>query len=838
MARRRNQQYTMARGELDPDIVVREDSDIYYAGLLKCRNAIPFPAGFAMIKPGQPFYSRLRQPIQALDLSGATVAMPNGGTAANLTDGDEDTAGLTDAVFAPQVPPRVIATFDLLASTVVVCVDVVGFTASLAGDDDCLKVQYSSDDVVYSDLGSARHIRTLKRTRRFANAPGQTASARYWRVVIEDNSVDLGAISIDEISFCEPGSAGTDVRIIDFVRTDGDEVELIVTDGNCDAFVAGVWQAAIRVPYLAADLTELSWVQSLDTALIHVRPHHPLRIQRQGNNQEWNSDLVPFKNVPLEVYDPPYGNALDEQQIVHLYAFNDNNDELTLTLEGLTTAPVTMNNLDFTATSALLKAALEDLPTVEPGLTVVGSTIQGHPAYTVTFSGGENASRPWLAMEGRNLSKATATVYVERKVRGTEGGEAIFSSARGFPAAGALVGGRYALAGQSGRPDKLIYSQAGNLFELNIEQEGAISPIVDTIDADVELSVCQLFNGRNLSIITTSSAHYLENRTISDEELRAYVQGSETGSVYGAQVVSLQGALVHIAPERDGLYEFVFDDSESDYVSRPISWLSQHLMVDLRDLAHRKWQRVTPGDMVLSPRGDGALLVMTALRAQGTSGFGLLETEGGKYKAANVSRSGKIWLAVERTIDGVTELYLEGWDETAFLDSQIERSYGSPTTTIDGLSHLEGEQVYVWGDGSPQGPFTVSGAQITIDDAVSVALVGKWRAPVIEIMPVRERELTGAPRKKSRIFEAIIQTRNTGSIAVGCNGNTPREIDLINYNKTALDTSIDDGKITGDVRTGQHYGYVYDATCVVTQIRPGPLRVLGIEVNFARAGGS
>lgn len=50
---------------------------------------------------------------------------------------------------------------------------------------------------------------------------------------------------------------------------------------------------------------------------------------------------------------------------------------------------------------------------------------------------------------------------------------------------------------------------------------------------------------------------------------------------------------------------------------------------------------------------------------------------------------------------------------------------GEPTTTITGLSHLEGESVVVWADGRDQGTFTVSSGQITgLAEQVEEAVVG------------------------------------------------------------------------------------------------------------------
>ncbi len=58
---------------------------------------------------------------------------------------------------------------------------------------------------------------------------------------------------------------------------------------------------------------------------------------------------------------------------------------------------------------------------------------------------------------------------------------------------------------------------------------------------------------------------------------------------------------------------------------------------------------------------------------------------------------------------------------------------GSATATITGLDHLEGETVVAWGDGVDLGTYTVSGGQVTLTQACSVATVGlgyqaRWKS--------------------------------------------------------------------------------------------------------------
>jgi hypothetical protein len=99
-----------------------------------------------------------------------------------------------------------------------------------------------------------------------------------------------------------------------------------------------------------------------------------------------------------------------------------------------------------------------------------------------------------------------------------------------------------------------------------------------------------------------------------------------------------------------------------------------------------------------------------------------------------------VYYVVNRTINGGTVRYLEKWAleedcRGGLLNKQADSFLiydASPTTTITGLSHLEGKEVIVWGDGVDLSPgwnddqttYTVASGSITLPSAVSKAIVG------------------------------------------------------------------------------------------------------------------
>lgn len=145
---------------------------------------------------------------------------------------------------------------------------------------------------------------------------------------------------------------------------------------------------------------------------------------------------------------------------------------------------------------------------------------------------------------------------------------------------------------------------------------------------------------------------------------------------------------------------------------------------------------------------DGTVAIMVINQAEEVAAWIKVTTDGlvedvMTLPAADGSLDDQVYYVVKRTINGSTVRYLEKWAQEVdcrgdkqycyLADSYVAYS-GAATTTITGLSHLEGEEVVVWADGRDVGtiestdPFTqtytVSGGQITLATAASNVVVG------------------------------------------------------------------------------------------------------------------
>lgn len=141
-----------------------------------------------------------------------------------------------------------------------------------------------------------------------------------------------------------------------------------------------------------------------------------------------------------------------------------------------------------------------------------------------------------------------------------------------------------------------------------------------------------------------------------------------------------------------------------------------------------------PEPRIWVPCDDGRMSVILFEPTEQVAAWCRLVDTGAYYESVCVlpgEVEDSVYFVVRRTINSATVRYVEKLSAEAWEDmedvwrlrSAIEYS-GVSTTSITGLSHLEGATVYAWTGGYQQGPFTVASGSITLTYAATYAIVG------------------------------------------------------------------------------------------------------------------
>ncbi|TIL36223.1 discoidin domain-containing protein [Mesorhizobium sp.] len=819
MARILEVQSTFSSGEADPKLIERRDVEFYYSAVERGRNVVALPQGGFSNVSGTVSESLLRNPVASLGFVGATITAPNGGTAANLTDGDPATVLVTAAAGAGTV---VAVHVDLGAAKTFCAFDVIGVFAELLARDQCLAVQWSTDNAAWNTIQTMDIDKTAdnKRSRRFAVGPGLSVTARYLRVVTTGGA-GLGTITIAGIALLQEGAYDGAVRLANFNFRQGQEYTLALTPGHGDVFFNGVWQASFSTEISTAQLAALDWTQKLDSFLaFHEDLVTPL-IKRQGRNTEWNFAAYPFKNLPLYDFGGTYTNGIDAVQRIVLYNIADT-EAFDLTLEGQTTTAITKDGGAVTA--ANIKAALEALPNVEPGITV---TAASNRAFDVKFSGGENAGRPWLLMAGSGLDD-DGTVVVRETTKGSKPGEPVISVAQGWPRTGIFYQQSLLVAGLKGLPRHILKSVTGSPDDFNTDIEAANGAMLFELDGGTANEITKLHSGIALLALTRDTIYYLDADTLSKTVAPNFKPTEQPGNKRGVPLASIEGGLEYVENGGNILRELKFSELQRNFSAQNVSVLSSQLLRDPVDQTHRRAIQNQENDLLYVVNGDGTLIQMTALRSENITGFTLREGTG-QIRAASTDSEQNVRLAVSRTTNGATRLWLERID-TACVTDAAHVATGAGITSIAVPAAFNGEILHVFCDKAYVGTRVATASAITGLPACARIEAGYAVLPDVVDMPVLKDEEAQRPlARQKRCSTLHLSLFETDHIAVQVNSGPIYEVPLMQLGEFEVGESIGDRPFTGTVHLEGFLGFTETAQVRILGLRPGRMTVRQIR---------
>lgn len=331
--------------------------------------------------------------------------------------------------------------------------------------------------------------------------------------------------------------------------------------------------------------------------------------------------------------------------------------------------------------------------------------------------------------------------------------EGLWSDRRGWPSAVALYDGRLWWAGK----DAIRGSVSDAFASFDEGTEGDSGPIarsigsgpVDTINWILPLSL--LIVGTEGSELVAKSSSLDEPLTPSQFSLKAAsTQGS---SDVPAVRVDTSGVFV----QRNGsrVYELTLDGGSYGYVSNDLTSI-------IPEIGDSPFRRIAvqrqPDTRIHCIRADGTVAILIFDRLEKVTCWVEYETDGDVEDVVILpgTQEDAVFYTVKRTINGNTKRYREQWalesesrgaSTTVLTDSTLVWT-GVSSTSVTGLSHLEGETVAVWANSKDLGTYTVTAGTITISEAATTAYVGlpytadfkSARFPEASAIPLGQRQ--------------------------------------------------------------------------------------------------
>lgn len=767
-------------GALDPKMKARVDIEQYYAGAETLHNVLPIPQGGFRRRDGLTFVDKILKKITLLTTLTVTVA--NGGTGQYGYDDNETTEVLTTTNIST-TNPYVVVQYDLLAAKNIGLVRLKG-AALTAGTSSEFYIQVSSDASSWTTKGTAISLSTTEKdfTRR---VHGSYRYVRFARI----GSTDLttSKVSLEEMNVWEEGDE-SESRLLEFQFSVSQTYIFAFTDQNIAIYKNGVYQIDIENrDFTSAKLVDLNFAPAeADTMILVQEDIQPKKLVRSGSDDVWVLSNITFDYIPKFNFTPA------ESQPAQTLTPSAIEGSITLTAGGgsVFSAGSVGQYVEGNGGRARI--------TAYTSVTVVKAIVET-PFYDTTAM----ASGSWDYQTGY---------------------EDVWSSTKGWPRSVCFHEGRMAIGGAKNKPRTIWGSKVGLPYNFDpgtaLDDEGFDKDLPET-DAIVNIR-----SGRSLQVFTYGGEHIFVQSLgdpITPTTLNTKKQTS-LGSKAGMQPQDLEGSAYFIQRGGKSLAQFAFDDTQQAYAVDYPSLFWSHLLDNPVDLALRKAVSTSDASYLYMVNEDGTLAIANILRSQNiTSGVSADTTGTFKNVAVDVEDA---YFIVKRNIGSDNRRYLEKFDPDAIFDASVMYS-GSLTTTLTGLSHLEGNTVKVRADDSNLDDEVVASGQITASrDPVSTAEVGLDFTVTVKDLPVEVKEIGTVSGIKKNLSEVVIECFETQSLAINGKEVSFRQFGTSGAGNSPLDQAPP--IFSGTKRLFGFMGWDYYGQVTLTQPSPGKFTILSI----------
>lgn len=348
-----------------------------------------------------------------------------------------------------------------------------------------------------------------------------------------------------------------------------------------------------------------------------------------------------------------------------------------------------------------------------------------------------------------------------------------WSDTTGWPATGDFFEDRLWLAGSDEYPDLFAGSVTG-AYE-TFSQTDTFGTVLDDSAIVGRLNSRRLSRIRWLSsdsrglLMGTGSEEYTlsapSNEALTARNVKAR-PATRRGSA-NVEPVRIDNQLLYLQRSGRTLREFAFVFEADGYKSPSMSQLASHLgaeqFVEMDYAAE-------PHSLVWVRRANGSLVGLTYNRDENVVGWHRHDLSGGKIETLAVipqkdQLQDALWCVVSREVDGLTQRYVErltvffdfdtSLEEAHFVDSAL-RYEGAPTTTVYGMQHLEGMEVYGLADTKPVGPFVVMNGQITLPFEASNIILGLGFDAQCEVPRLENGAADGTAQGKVKRINSLV----------------------------------------------------------------------------------
>ena len=748
-------QSSFASGELSPLLLGRTDLDQYYKGVQSAENVVIVPQGGLKRRPGTEFIDSIVRDLARQ--TAVTPAMPNGGTAASLNDGNDATFGITNEAASTW---SVVATYDLTATIPtfefidIKDISLYWSAASVPTYQRTanITIQWSANNSDWTNVGT---FEIDNKTPKSFRIKIDALTKRYWRFTTDESTAPW-RIKANEFSFLSELNSISEGKTFDWAYGPDKNYLAVLTTGNLRFYRsphAGdadtEYVADVVVPYTAAHLLNVKVAQTEGVMLMFHEEYPPIRIIFDGldNADSFAVDNIPFVNVPQYDYNDSDSPVPVTAVQTLLFTDFDKGQQYQVNVEGVLSKNTTYledgagTNLanSQSSTAFNLQKNLQEMPVFGfDGITVAPSGVA--KTYTITMA--DDSAGSYELFSGFQTTSGINNDGRMGFLRTTQGAprtEDVWSAARGYPKQGVFHEGRLWLGGTKSKKQSIFASRAGNFFDFFSEEGEDDQGIFITIDSRNLTDIVDINPDRGLQVFCAGAEFLVKGITPSTIEVVAQTQH---GSL-NLEAQSVDGATLFVDRNGNTLRQYVFSFNEDAYTSNDISVLSSHLIDQPKDIALLAGTTSEDANWVFLVNQDGAGAILNTMRAQDINGFTKWTPYYSTATAANKniikscsSVGDDLYMVVYRQTGGSTAYYdIEKWSFDRLLESGIKQTVDTTGANVfvEVGARLNGYEVNVLADGDVLPKRTVAVSDGNYGVTITAAELAGFTSRVIEI---------------------------------------------------------------------------------------------------------
>ena len=325
-----------------------------------------------------------------------------------------------------------------------------------------------------------------------------------------------------------------------------------------------------------------------------------------------------------------------------------------------------------------------------------------------------------------------------------------FSEDNGYPAAVAVHNLRLWFGGTSKEPNRIRGSVVDDFFNFRTGEgdNDGFDLVLNSNEANIVRWIASFRQG--LVVGTAGDEWTIQGSGDGSEVLKPSnvqaIRRNRAGSST-VQPVQTKDALLWVSPTGRKVFEFAYVFSNDAYEANDMTLRSEDITkTGIVETAYQS----EPDPIFWSITTDGRLLGFSYNRANQITAW-FERTTAGSFESIATFRgespADRVWMIVNRTINGTTKRYIERFYPTAqafdfdtatdfcYVDCAKKITQAS-STTVAGLSHLEGEAVKAWSNGTTIDSKTVASGSITLAAAATSVIVGLPYTSKIQPMPL------------------------------------------------------------------------------------------------------